>query len=180
MTRAVALLSTSSTFQAYKQSCVPASCIPSLLFLPRFQAPQQVLLVLPVAKPVQVSKPRACLIIILHAAFLWLWKRSGWLCNVAETHKCSFHFIISKYTKGCLSADCIFFQEMFISSFALWGFKAQCNLQYLLFYYQEWNALSSTRVFYFLCSFTYDLAIWFRLWSGLKPKHTNDDHDIYC
>ena len=102
MTRAVALLSTSSTFQAYKQSCVPASCIPSLLFLPRFQAPQQVLLVLPVAKPVQVSKPRACLIIILQAAFLWLWKRSGWLCNVAETHKCTFHFIISKYTKGCL------------------------------------------------------------------------------
>ena len=139
-------------------------------FLPRFQAPQQVLLVLPVAKPVQVSKPRACLIIILHAAFLWLWKRSGWLCNVAETHKCTFHFIISKYTKGCLSADCIFFQEMFISSFALWGFKAQCNLQYLPFHYQEWNALSSTRVFYFLCSFTYYLAIWFRLWSGLKPN----------
>ena len=141
MTRAVALLSTSSTFQAYKQSCVPASCIPSLLFFAAISSTTASASNTACCKA-SAGEPRACLIIILQAAFLWLWKRSGWLCNVAETHKCTFHFIISEYTKGCLSADCIFFQEMFISSFAMWGFKAPCNLQYLLFYYQEWNALS--------------------------------------
>ena len=37
-------------------------------------------------------------------------------------------------------------------------------------FYIIYVSLSSTRVFYFLCSFTYYLAIWFRLWSGLKPN----------